>query len=90
MTNDEMKALLKQKSDNKAANMAIIDKHHIPYRQYNINESIIFDTSDGAVCFYLTTNKIQHRGKVYPADANEAIRYVKNIIRSSEVAVKGR
>lgn len=85
MTNEEMKALLKQKSENKAANMAIIDRHNIPYRQYNINQSIIFDTPDGAVCFYLTTNKIQHRGKIYPADANYAIAYVKNVIESSEV-----
>ncbi|AKJ41637.1 hypothetical protein [Pragia fontium] len=80
MTKDEISALKKEKVARKIENIAILEKYNVPYSQYDINQSVVFDTLDGAVCFYPTTNKIQHRGKVFPGNAYDVLTYVERII----------
>ncbi|GKX63165.1 hypothetical protein SOASR032_17340 [Pragia fontium] len=80
MTKGEISELKKEKMARKIENITILEKHNVSYSQYDINQSVVFDTLDGAVCFYPTTNKIQHRGKVFPGNAYDVLAYVERII----------
>ncbi len=61
MTNEEREALYNEKLATKNYNLTILADCLLPHviRQ---NAQIVFDTPEGKVCFYPSTDKFQHKG----------------------------
>ncbi|MCD1126595.1 hypothetical protein LPW36_11405 [Jinshanibacter sp. LJY008] len=79
MTNDEMMALETLKKERKNKNIELLMHSSISYIEYPLNQTMVIPTSDGKICFYPTSNKIQHRGRVFEGNAEDLIRYVMEI-----------
>lgn len=72
----EMKKEERQKR--KAGNMEIINACALPHK-IDASGTVLFKTAQGTVCFYPTTNTIQHKQKIMHAGAKRAIAYVQKI-----------
>lgn len=76
MKKDEISALNELKKERKKKNIALLKHSAISYTEYPVNETVVIPTPDGKICFYPTSNKIQHRGRVFEGDATYLIHYI--------------
>lgn len=80
MTNEERQALRNKKIETKNYNLAILADCVLPYFLHS-NVTVTFDTPDGKVCFYPSTDKYQHKGVIKLGNAHVVINYVNAIYR---------
>lgn len=79
MTRDEREALEKLKKETKEKNMARLMNSRVPFTEYPQTGTLVIPSCNGTICFYLTTNKIQHKGRIFEGDMEYLIQYIAEV-----------
>lgn len=79
MTREEYRQVEEAKKARKEVNMRILALAPFPFIHKG-NETLIFETHVGKVCFYPTADKFQHKGSIMRGDASVVIEYINGLI----------